>query len=58
MGRNLELMPSHSGCGFAIHQLRKPAEDVHIDSVFGGGEPHLLLEFIWTTVTEAGLKES
>lgn len=41
-----------------FHKLRKPAEEVHIDSIFGGREPHFLLEFIWTTVTEAGLEES
>ena len=57
IGRNLEKMPSHSGCGFSIHQLRKPIEEVHTDSVFGSREPHFMIEFIWTPATEAGVKE-
>ena len=58
IARNVEKMPSASGTGFSIHELRGPSAASNPASIFGSREPHMMLEIIKTVAEQMDLKRT
>jgi hypothetical protein len=58
IAKQVEKMPSDGSNGFAIHELHGPSSEVDDSSVFGGREPHYMLELIGSVIDKANMEGS